>query len=33
MTIVRGIAQGHGGEVGLENKPGEGATFWIRIPA
>ena len=33
LTIVRGIAQGHGGEVGLENKPGEGATFWIRIPA
>jgi len=32
LSIVRGIARGHGGECGVENRPGQGATFWIRIP-
>ena len=32
LAIVRGIARAHGGEAGVHNRPGLGATFWIRIP-
>jgi signal transduction histidine kinase len=32
LSIVRGIARAHGGESGVSNQPGWGATFWIRIP-
>jgi signal transduction histidine kinase len=32
LSIVRGIAQAHGGQCGVVNRPGHGATFWIRIP-
>jgi signal transduction histidine kinase len=32
LSIVRGIARAHGGESGVINRPGRGATFWIRIP-
>jgi signal transduction histidine kinase len=32
LAIVRSIARGHGGEAGVDNHPGEGATFWILIP-
>jgi signal transduction histidine kinase len=32
LGIVRGIARAHGGESGVLNRPGRGATFWIRIP-
>ena len=32
LAIVRGIARAHGGEAGVGNRPGSGATFWIRIP-
>jgi len=32
LAIVRGIARAHGGEAGVVNRPGLGATFWIRIP-
>ena len=32
LAIVRGIARAHGGEAGVGNRPGVGATFWIRIP-
>jgi signal transduction histidine kinase len=32
LSIVRGIANAHGGESGVINRPGHGATFWIRIP-
>jgi len=32
LWIVRGIARAHGGECGVANRPGRGATFWIRIP-
>jgi signal transduction histidine kinase len=32
LSIVRGIAKAHGGESDVINRPGRGATFWIRIP-
>jgi signal transduction histidine kinase len=32
LAIVRGIARAHGGDAGVANRPGRGATFWIRIP-
>jgi len=32
LSIVGGIARAHGGESGVVNRPGHGATFWIRIP-
>jgi signal transduction histidine kinase len=32
LAIVRGIARAHDGDSGVVNRPGRGATFWIRIP-
>jgi two-component system OmpR family sensor kinase len=32
LAIVRTIAEAHGGTAGVENRPGQGATFWIRVP-
>jgi signal transduction histidine kinase len=32
LAIVRTIVEAHGGTVGVENRSGEGATFWIRMP-
>ena len=32
LSIVRGIARAHRGDCGVVNRPGRGATFWIRIP-
>lgn len=32
LSIVYGVAQAHGGDCGVVNRPGHGATFWIRIP-
>ena len=32
LAIVKGIAEGHGGRAGVDNRPGVGATFWIEVP-
>jgi two-component system sensor histidine kinase HydH len=32
LAITRKIIEGHGGDITVENKPGEGATFHIRLP-
>jgi signal transduction histidine kinase len=32
LAVVRSIARAHGGEAGVDNHPGEGATFWMLIP-
>jgi PAS domain S-box-containing protein len=33
LAISRGIAEAMGGEIGLESRPGEGATFFVELPA
>ena len=32
LAIVAGIAHAHGGAAGVDNRRGEGATFWVKIP-
>ena len=32
LAIVKGIAEAHGGSAGVMNRPGEGATFWVKVP-
>jgi len=32
LAIVGSIARSHGGRAGVENRAGEGATFWLRLP-
>ena len=32
LSIVKNVVQAHGGRVTLESRPGEGATFTIRLP-
>jgi signal transduction histidine kinase len=32
LAVVRSVAQAHRGEAGVDNRPGKGATFWIRLP-
>jgi PAS domain S-box len=32
LSIVKHIVQAHGGSVGVESRPGEGAAFQVRIP-
>ena len=33
LSLVRHVARAHGGRAGVSGEPGEGATFWIWIPA
>ena len=32
LGVVKTIARAHGGTAGVDNDPGEGATFWLTIP-
>ena len=32
LAIVREIVRAHGGGVGVHSQPGQGATFWVRLP-
>jgi len=33
LALVRSVADAHGGSTGILNRPGVGATFWLRVPA
>ncbi len=32
LSLVKALVALHGGEVGVNSKPGEGTCFWIRLP-
>jgi PAS domain S-box-containing protein len=32
LSVVKAIIEGHGGEVGMEDRPGGGAVFWFTLP-
>jgi signal transduction histidine kinase len=32
LSIVKSIVEAHGGDVGIESRPGGGARFWFSIP-
>ncbi|MNS35692.1 Non-motile and phage-resistance protein [compost metagenome] len=32
LSIVQAIVDAHGGQVGVESKPGQGTTFWFTLP-
>ena len=31
LAIVKAVAEGHGGSVGVDDRPGGGAAFWMRL--
>ena len=33
LPISRQIVEAHGGELDVTSVPGEGSTFWFRVPA
>jgi PAS domain S-box-containing protein len=32
LSVVKAIVEGHGGQVGVEDRPGGGVVFWFKIP-
>ncbi len=32
LALVKGIVEGHGGQVGVQSQPDAGSTFWVSLP-
>jgi signal transduction histidine kinase len=32
LALVKALVDAHGGKVGVEATPGQGATFWFTLP-
>jgi two-component system OmpR family sensor kinase len=32
LAIVQAVSEAHGGRAGVDSVPGQGATFWVRLP-
>ncbi|NED66017.1 two-component sensor histidine kinase, partial [Streptomyces sp. SID10244] len=32
LSIVAALVDAHDGTVGVDSTPGEGSTFWVRLP-
>ena len=32
LAVVSSVPGAHGGRAGVDNRPGEGATFWLEVP-
>jgi signal transduction histidine kinase len=33
LAIARRVVEAHGGQIGVDSEPGQGATFWFTLPA
>jgi hypothetical protein len=32
LALLRGVAEAHGGSAGVDDPPGDDATYWLRLP-
>jgi signal transduction histidine kinase len=32
LSVVKAIVEAHGGQVGVDGRPGEGSAFWFTLP-
>jgi signal transduction histidine kinase len=33
LAITRRVVEAHGGKIGVDSEPGQGANFWFMLPA
>jgi signal transduction histidine kinase len=32
LAVARQLVEAHGGTIGVRSTPGQGSTFWVRLP-